>query len=295
VKLRYGDPPAFLDVSSVISQYQIQGSVSAGGTIGSPNDFANLGAAGAYIERPTITYTPLSGQKFVKSLLTPIPPSALLTLVQSGWPIDIIFRTTVRSINGIRNTATISMLAQQEDPEFDPLLQAMRSVQQSGALGIRLEKKGDADVVVMIIPPKFRDQNIEKRDFVRETLGLNKDADEFTLVFGLFPRNDREIAILSRSILEIMGEMTSGIQVPPSDIAEKRVRDFGPVAEPMVRIQSSEKNPEDSYVAVRYRKHWFSIDDRDFASKRAFAFLSLLLSLTETSPGVAPIVTVPTN
>ena len=33
VKIRYGDAPVFLDVSSVISQYQISGQFSAGATI----------------------------------------------------------------------------------------------------------------------------------------------------------------------------------------------------------------------------------------------------------------------
>ena len=33
VKMRYGDAPVFLDVSSVISQYQIAGQINLGATI----------------------------------------------------------------------------------------------------------------------------------------------------------------------------------------------------------------------------------------------------------------------
>jgi len=41
---------------------------------------------------------------------------------------------------------------------------------------------------------------------------------------------------------------------------------------------------------------WFWIDDRDLNSKRMFAFVMLLFSLTETGGDQrAPIVTVPTN
>jgi hypothetical protein len=49
-------------------------------------------------------------------------------------------------------------------------------------------------------------------------------------------------------------------------------------------------------VAVSYRGQWYWIDDRKVASKRTFAFVMLLFSLTETGDDQrAPIVTVPTN
>ena len=59
VRLRYGDAPTFLDVSSVISAYTIQGAVQASGTAncGVPSDTTTLpggsgsvGALGGYVE-----------------------------------------------------------------------------------------------------------------------------------------------------------------------------------------------------------------------------------------------------
>ena len=81
VRLRYGDAPSFVDVSSVISGYTFQGQVSAGAAISSdltatiPSNLVTLGGNASYIDRPTITYTPLSGEKFARSLLQPLPPS----------------------------------------------------------------------------------------------------------------------------------------------------------------------------------------------------------------------------
>ena len=72
-----------MDVSSVISGYAIQGQVSAGTAISSnltntvPWNLVTLGGNATYLDRPTITYTPLAGDKFTKSLLRPIPPSAI--------------------------------------------------------------------------------------------------------------------------------------------------------------------------------------------------------------------------
>ena len=45
---------------------------------------------------------------------------------------------------------------------------------------------------------------------------------------------------------------------------------------------------------MRYRNHWYYIDDRDFQSKRAFTFLMVLFSLTETGGRESlPLVTIP--
>src|SRR5574341_1188311 len=72
VKIRYGDTPVFLDVTNVISQYGFQGSVNVGfGWMSPGSNTQSLGATGIYIDRPTITYTPLSGQKFAQNLMTP--------------------------------------------------------------------------------------------------------------------------------------------------------------------------------------------------------------------------------
>ncbi|NJM41556.1 MAG: hypothetical protein HC853_12730, partial [Anaerolineae bacterium] len=103
IKLRYADAPVFLDVSSLISQYQLEGVVNANGSIftGPTSNSVTLGAAGRYIDRPTVTYTPVQGEKFTRSLLRPIPPAALFQLVQAGYPIDLVFQLTVRAVNEV--------------------------------------------------------------------------------------------------------------------------------------------------------------------------------------------------
>src|SRR5579871_47575 len=70
VRLRYGDAPSFADVSSVISGYTFQGQVSAGAAVSSdltatiPSRLVTLGGNASYQDRPTISYTPLAGDRF---------------------------------------------------------------------------------------------------------------------------------------------------------------------------------------------------------------------------------------
>jgi hypothetical protein len=62
------------------------------------------------------------------------------------------------------------------------------------------------------------------------------------------------------------------------------------------RIHSGASQPQDAYVAVRYRNLWFWVDDRDLPSKRVFTFLRMFSSIAET--GVTPqlpLLTIPAN
>lgn len=109
VKMRYGDTPTFLDVASVINQYSIESQVDlrlswADPVTAAMTDTQSVGGAARYIDRPTITYSPLMGEKFARSLMTPIPPAAILSLIQANYPVDLVLRLCVHSVNGIRNS-----------------------------------------------------------------------------------------------------------------------------------------------------------------------------------------------
>jgi hypothetical protein len=140
---------------------------------------------------------------------------------------------------------------------------------------------------------------MEMKNF-RQLLGLNTNTWEFRVLYGSIAADDKEIAIQTRSMLQIMIELASYIEVPDEDVAEGRVNPnpetTGSGFPPLIRVRSGDSLPADAYVGVRHRKQWFWIDDRDLPSKRVFAFSMLLFSLTETGErGGAPIVTVPTN
>src|SRR5213075_434519 len=101
--------------------------------VAAAGDSKSTGASARYTDRPTITYTPLSGERFARSLMKPIPPTAVLSLIQAGYPIDAVLRTCVHSINGVRNRYGGAARAHAADEEFYPLLQRMRRIQDSGA------------------------------------------------------------------------------------------------------------------------------------------------------------------
>jgi len=307
VKLRYADAPVFLDVASVITQTGVQGTFAVSGSwwqnlLQLPfTSSVGVTAAGSYGEKPTVTYTPLSGEKFARSLLTPIPPAAILSFLQAGYPVEVVLRLAVNSINGIQGPSGYGPRAHAADPEFFPLVEKLRNIQQSGQIGMRVKKTGDQVSTSIVFSKKLPPALQADRDEVRKLLGLDPQADEFSVVYGSVAANDHEIALLTRSVLEILTELSSYIDVPAADVEQKQtfpspapeVVSGSPVA-PLIRIFTSPQKPDDVFAAVPYGQDWYWIDKKDFASKRLFSFIMFLFTLTDTGEKQgAPIITVP--
>lgn len=306
VKIRYGDVPIFLDVSSVISQYAIESQID--GRLGwnqssAPGIFRNeaVGGSTKFTDRPTITYTPVSGEKFARSLMTPIQPAAVMSLIQAGYPVDLVLRFCVHSINGVQNDYGGPARTRDADPRFYSLLASLRRIQNAGALGFRVQKAENGKEIILTFPVKTSDQIKAEFKNALEILGLKPGAKEYKLSYGLVAKDDLEISLLTRSVVDMLVDTSSHIEVPASHISEERVNPSRPdlagannALFHMIHIHCSKSAPADALAAVKYRGHWFWIDDRDLHSKRLFSFLLFVFALTEPSEKTgAPLVTIP--
>lgn len=303
VKIRYGDAPIFLEVASIINQYQTQTDISAafGWTFPPAANNQRIGVGGSYIDRPTITYNPLTGEKLARNLMTPVNPGTVMSMVEGGYPIDLVFRILVHSVNGIQNQFGGSARMRRADPDFYPLLEKLRLNQSSGAVALRVKKAEGGDAMMMVFRKRV-DREVEANaKEVRRMLGLRENGGEFRVVYGSTASDDQEIALLTRSIMEILSDISSTVEVPVEHVADQRVvPTMEPEGEgikgPMIRILCSTEKPKDSFAAVSYRDHWFWVDDRDYRSKKLFSFLMFVMTLTETgSKEGAPIMTISTG
>jgi hypothetical protein len=308
VKLRYGDTPVFLDVGQIISGYTLEGTLSAGGTIanthgvvpGVPDSSVILWAQGRYTDRPTITYAPLVGERFARSM-TPLPPPSILSLIQAGYPVDAVLRLAVHEINGIRNRYGGDLRARPADPEFYALLHDLRRLQTAGGIGLRVQRTDRTEAILMTFRQHVDPATADASRAVRQRLGLDPTVQDIRVVYGSVAANNKELAILSRSILEILVDLASFISVPEAHVLEHRVGptqgdEAGPEGplRPLIQIGSAAARPHDAFAAARYRGYWFAIDDQDMPSKRLFTFLMFLFTLVETGGKEgAPIVTIP--
>lgn len=257
VKLRYGDTPFFLDVASITNSYGLETQVSLaaiwwGDVIGAgASNSQSLGAAGRYTDKPTITYNPLLGNRFTRSLMTPVPPGVVVSLIQSGWAADAVLRVMVTSINGVQNRFGGGARARGADPEFYRLGSALRRIEASGAIGMRVDRMKDQEWAVMTLAQGKLTEEVEQdQRLVREILGLRQDLPELRIVFGSARRGDDEVAIVTRSMLEMLIDLSASIDVPPSHVEEGRTfgtRSFETDAlggfRPLIRVLSGSQRP----------------------------------------------------
>jgi len=204
----------------------------------------------------------------------------------------------VGSINGLRN-ASAGVAA---DPGFDELCEAFTRIQRAGNIGIRVEAGKEGGGVVAVIRSAESGTELGKDSRrVRELLGLADDVSEFEIAYGLVPRSRKEVAMLSRSMMEIMLQLGFGIDLPAAHAASGRAlpgqwQAGNAQAKALVHIHSGTEAPADAYTAVLYKGYWYWIDDNDIVSKRIFTFLMILFSLAETGQSTAaPVVTVPSR
>mgnify|MGYP003693710369 CR=1 FL=1 len=72
-----------------MSGYTLETGVDLSGQVAPVNrsgdTFGALGGHGTFTDRPTITYTPLTGDKFLRGLISPIPTASILYTLQTGY------------------------------------------------------------------------------------------------------------------------------------------------------------------------------------------------------------------
>lgn len=304
VKIRYADMPLFVEIASIVNSYTLESSVSLGGIHNSTTsvDIFSLGGTGKFSDRPTITYTPITGKHFNKSFMTPIPPDAVIFLMQSGWPADLILPLMTDSINGLRSRTAAGANRREGDSEFYRAITLLRNIQKSGGVGMRLLKNETGPDSTIIF---FHDKHISPKviDMINELnalLGLKPSARSITVSYGSIPKNDQDMALLTRSLLQIMIELSTQVDVPEQHVREgstiptSNTFDENGKDWKMIEIKHSVEKPETAFTAVKYRNYWFWLDDHDFKSKRTFAFLMIIFSLTETGGKEGlPLVTIP--
>jgi hypothetical protein len=305
VKLRYVDLPVFVDVSSIVAGYSMQTGGSVNGTLSSPGaiagDFLSAGGQAIYTDRPTITYVPLTGEKFLRGLITPIDPKNIFFMLQAGYAADFLLGLTVEGLNGVRNRSAVAGSTREADPDFHRALQLLREVQSAGAVGMRVEEDKAKKMNAVMF---FRGDDVPgdiaaKAAEIRRLLKLPPEGQKYTLTYSPVRGAEGELAVNSRSMLQIMGAFASYIEVPEAHLndhsATPALERLAPENRAdIVRIHSGKDKPAHSFAAVRYRDHWFWIEDGDFQTKRALTAIMFFFTLAETGDtGKLPLITIP--
>jgi len=215
VRARYFGIPNFLVVSSVVTQYTYSGDIRIGGGFftNTSDQFFDGSANLGYVERPTISYTPVQGQEFAKRLLKPIPLNVIFSLAETGWPVDLetMLYMTLQQIQDIYNPLLDIYLAGPEDLDMSQKIQRDREriskfkhiinliVKLGKADAIEIQKSEEKSYLV------FNEQassnvSAQIHEF-KNILGLDPKINSFKITDRRIGRKPDEITFESRSLI----------------------------------------------------------------------------------------------
>lgn len=305
VRLRYRDTPLFLEVSSITSNFQFELGSTASGTInpGAANT-VGLGGSVGYTEKPTVSYVPLQGQRFVTQLLSPLKSDVILLLYHSGWAIDRIFKVCVQRLGPLDNATRASGPTPSSPPQYSSYFEAteiLRELWLAGALemGYAGGDPEGGDLVLRI------DDSMAYSPLTRRLAALLKLPEPRASIV-LSGSDPTAVTLVPRSLMAALFYLSQGVEVPARDRNKGRVTvtktpegdefDWQEITGGLMRIREQKGQPPDAYVAIPYRGRWFYIDDADLDSKSTFALINQLFELQSGDlKHAGPVLTIPVS
>jgi hypothetical protein len=241
----------------------------------------------------------VTGADFARTFLAPMQPADLFGLMLGGTSPNLVLGLGLHSIGGYANERASADSQVAADPRFEEVLALLIELQRAGRLSVQLAVVGQ-DRLATVGLDVGEDENAPERQ-LRKLLDLPSDQTTFPLVYTLAKPGPGQIAIRTRSLIEVLSQLAGDIEVPEGDVANGRTYsglpfEDGTVRLPRLVVQHGLLEPRHAYAAASYGGTWFWIADDDLATKRVFSFVMLLLSLSESSrPGQPPVISIPTG
>jgi len=304
VRLRYGEVPVFLAVNSVLTQYVWTGEVGVTAAGGENLSFPAWSVGGVanyrYVERPTVTYTPLVGQEFAAQLITPVRADLVFSLVSSGWPPDQLLAMTVQRFNEVENVgfAWATGDAPAASGEFARFIELIIELARRDAIELTRAPAPAEDESNLQFAPSVDPDTQARIDELKTIAGLDPGLSRFRVTRKIVGRAPDEVTIRMHSLVELMGLLSMGVQSPPEEpeAQSSEALPAGGEGESPLRVHCSADRPEHPFVAVQYDGHWYWVSRSDEESKRAFGLLIYLFQMQATqAQGAGPLLTVPVN
>lgn len=304
VRLRYLDPIGLLTVASVTANLRFTASATSQVGFGPPSNYQGalvpFSAGVGYEDNPTISYTPVEGQAFLREWLEPLSLTTLVSAMQEARRSDALMPLLVERMNHLRSGPEAAA------GERETFLHAV-------ALLHELHRRGIANWSVDAGPPAryeltlsgYASSDRAEIDELLRLLGVTSSARDgaairIPLKLGAAVGSPSELMLETRSVAGIMQAVADLVEVPEKDVTAGVVTPNEPpslASDVAFLIRSSDTFPTRPAVAVEHRGSWFYVDDADLASKAIFQavetiFQSRLAEATVAGRGT-PILTLP--
>lgn len=303
---RYEESNQLLVVSSVTANVRVSSSAQVEAGFGDSDNYEGslvpFRGGFLYEENPTISYTPVTGETYLRQLMSPMPLSLVAQVTQSLPYPESVYTMLLASVNGIHNPAFL-FGSHQDDPRFDRLVAIMTELTHHNSLHW-VRDPGKAAGLSLTLATTT-DQDIALVNELLELLRIpepSKHSDRLVIPasLALYHENSGGIGITTRSVWELVEILSSAVQVPEEDETSGIAADFprpGRAGRDL-EIRYASSKPEQAYVAVEHRGGWFYIDAGDQVTKRYFKRMGNLWSAAMAQamgPTSTPVLTVPVS
>jgi hypothetical protein len=279
----------------MVAGYTLQGTVQAGlqasfGPVASSTFGTGQGTV-QYTDRPTFTFAPLTGERFVEAYLRPLRPADIMPLIQGGVPIDVLLRLVAQAVGRLQNTHPLGG-PDSGSPQFTQVLEDLRVLQKTGVLRVRVKRDKEEPRLFLYFDIGFAPATEAVAARVCYLLEIDCKS-ELELVYGdhLQQLGRNKIPVLMRSLLGVLAAVAAEIEVPEEDVREGEtiatMREPGS-RPPIIVVHAGPTKPTASYVAEQIERAWFWVARTDFSSKMAFTILEILKSVAESPSAIAP-------
>lgn len=304
---RYAEQGSLLAVASITANVRVTAGAGVQLGVGDVDNYAGnlvpFSASTVYEENPTISYTPVAGEKYIRQVMSPLPVSALARLAGTMTDPAPIYTVLVSSINGIYNPDFL-FSSVEPDPRFSRFVSIMTELTRMNRLHWVEAPlhSGNFTVVIDHYAPTYTPEVKE----LLQLLGLPAPKDHSSVVIlpvsaALDGRDSGGIGMTTRSVYRLVEILSAAIELPEQDQGSGVTADYppsGPVGNKL-RIHYARTKPERAAIAVRHRDGWFFIDDKDQATKRYFRLLTTLWSVeiaeSTANTSAAPVLTIPVS
>ncbi len=296
VKLRYNDSPKMLAVTNINSQLLLGVADDSGASYSFSEGATPLGNRfnfslfPKYEDKPTITYQPLQGEKFVKNILEQISFDVLLLLNNSGWSAERVFRLCVQDINGIRNAPGASGPTPDYAPEYKDFLtvaELLRTLQKRNLTNVEYEPIDGKSTLVFSLAEEALD--LPETHKLVEMLRLTPNKTDYPIIRNEMDHNPNVVRLRTRSVMGLLYYLSQSVEVPEDDVRKGKLTttkyaDGSPfywsdLFSNLFQIKSSSEKPSDAFVSIKYRGSWFYIDDTDIESKRTYSLFGQIFAI----------------
>jgi hypothetical protein len=307
IRSRYSENSSLLSVSSVTANVSVVTSAGVQFGFGNESNYSGnlvpFSAGAIYEENPTVSYTPVEGQKYLRQLTSPVSLSVLMPLSEAVVSPGMLLTALVSRVNDLVNPAFLPSPVT-PDARFTRFVELVSQLGQAEVLNWveDSEHTGRFSAVIHHYRPGHE---AEVRELL-QLLGLHgpaADAGEIVIPVsrGFGKGNGEGIRFITRSVFDLVEMLSAAVDVPGEDIEAGASIEY-PAASPLGRqlhILRSRAEPEDAYIAVKHHGWWYYIDKTDQPTKRFFHLVTVLWSVTvaeSTARGQkAPILMLPAS